>query len=387
MEVTNIQSQVVNAFQSKYGEKPAYLIRAPGRVNLIGEHTDYNDGFVLPMAINSAIWIALKPRHDELISIHSLNMKETLNFNLGAFEKSGTGWGEYLKGIAWALQNDGYRLQGWEGMVIGDIPIGAGLSSSAALELSTMKAFSLVSKFDWDPLKMAQLSQVAENQWVGVNCGIMDQIISAQGRAGHALLIDCRSLEIKYVPLTTNTVIVIMDTNTTRDLVDSLYNERRNQSEMAAKQLGIRALRDIGMDEFADREIELDPITRKRAKHVVTENYRVLESAKAMEMGEAQRVGELMIASHISLRDDFEVSSKELDIMVEIALAEEVCFGARMTGAGFGGSAIALINENKQDEFIRNIEKGYSEITGLDANVYCSNASNGVSVENIENLK
>lgn len=383
----NNKSQVVNFFQSNYGEKPTLLIRAPGRVNLIGGHTDYNDGFVLPVAINRAIWIALKPRQDWVVSLYSMNMKETIYFNLSAFDHTSAGWGEYVKGIAWALQNDGYILHGWEGILSGNIPIGAGLSSSAALELSTIKAFSLVSKFDWAPVKMAQFSQVAENHWVGVKCGIMDQITSALGKEGHALLIDCRSLEIKFVPLPPKTVIVIMDTNTRRGLVDSLYNERRRQCEMAAKQFGVRALRDISMDEFTSLEMELDPITRKRAKHVVAENDRVLESAIAMEMGDAKRLGELMYASHISLRDNFEVSSKELNIMVEIALGEAGCLGARMTGAGFGGSAVALVKKHHEGEFISNLKKGYKEMTGLDAKVYLSSASNGISIEKVDNLK
>jgi galactokinase len=374
-------------FQSKYGEAPTFLIRAPGRVNLIGEHTDYNDGFVLPLAINRAQWTALRPRHDKVVSIYSMNTKETIRFGLDAFDHTSGGWGEYVKGVAWALQNDGYPLHGWEGIVMGNIPIGAGLSSSAALELSTIKAFSLVSQFDWDPVKMAQLSQVAENNWVGVNCGIMDQITSAMGKEGHALLIDCRSLEIEYVPLPPNTVIVIMDTSTRRELVDSFYNERRRQCELAAKQFGVRALRDITLDEFTNLEMDLDPITRKRARHVVTENDRVLKSGEAMKLGDAKGLGELMYASHISLRDDFEVSSKELNIMVEIAQAEAGCFGARMTGAGFGGSAVALIHKQDQDEFISIIKKGYKEMTGLNANVYLSSASNGVSVEKIESLK
>lgn len=383
----NNKSQAMDFFQSKYGEAPTFLIRAPGRVNLIGEHTDYNDGFVLPLAINRALWTALKPRHDKVVSIYSMNTKETIRFGLDAFDHTSSGWGEYVKGVAWALQNDGYSLHGWEGIVMGNIPIGAGLSSSAALELSTIKAFSLVSQFDWDPVKMAQLSQVAENNWVGVNCGIMDQITSAMGKEGHALLIDCRSLEIEYVPLPPNTVIVIMDTSTRRELVDSFYNERRRQCELAAKQFGVRALRDITLDEFTNLEMDLDPVTRKRARHVVTENDRVLKSGEAMKLGDAKGLGELMYASHISLRDDFEVSSKELDIMVEIAQAEAGCFGARMTGAGFGGSAVALIHKQDQDEFISIIKKGYKETTGLNANVYLSSASNGVSVEKIESLK
>lgn len=383
----NNKSQVVNFFQSNYGEKPTLLIRAPGRVNLIGGHTDYNDGFVLPVAINRAIWIALKPRQDWVVSLYSMNMKETIYFNLSAFDHTSAGWGEYVKGIAWALQNDGYILHGWEGIVSGNIPIGAGLSSSAALELSTIKAFSLVSKFDWVPVKMAQFSQVAENHWVGVKCGIMDQITSALGKEGHALLIDCRSLEIKFVPLPPKTVIVIMDTTTRRGLVDTLYNERRRQCEKAAKQFSVRALRDISMDEFTSLEMELDPITRKRAKHVVGENDRVLESAIAMEMGDAKRLGELMYASHISLRDNFEVSSKELNIMVEIALGEAGCLGARMTGAGFGGSAVALVKKHHEGEFISNLKKGYKEMTGLDAKVYLSSASNGISIEKVNNLK
>ncbi|MEA3310451.1 MAG: galactokinase family protein, partial [Chloroflexota bacterium] len=217
----SLPAAVTLIFAERFDEPPAFLVRAPGRVNLIGEHTDYNAGFVLPMAIDRALWIALRPRSDRRVSVHSLDFDETAEFELDALEQQDAGWVEYLKGVAWALQEAGYALRGWEGMLSGDVPSGAGLSSSAALELATARAFASVSAFPWDPVEMALLAQRAENEWVGVNCGIMDQLISAAGQAGHALLIDCRSLALTPVPLPPETVVVVLDTNTRRGLVAS----------------------------------------------------------------------------------------------------------------------------------------------------------------------
>ena len=196
----SLQARVTQTFESRFGEPPAFVVRAPGRVNLIGEHTDYNDGFVLPMAIDRAVWIALRPRRDGQVNVVSIDLDQSATFSLAALRHEDAGWVEYLKGVAWALQEQGYALAGWEGVMSGDVPRGAGLSSSAAIELATARAFAAVSGFAWDAAEMARLGQRAENQWVGVNCGIMDQMISAAGQAGHALLIDCRSLATQAVP-------------------------------------------------------------------------------------------------------------------------------------------------------------------------------------------
>ncbi|HEX8317480.1 galactokinase, partial [Longimicrobium sp.] len=240
-----LRARVTREFEARFGEPPACVARAPGRVNLIGEHTDYNDGFVLPMAIDRAVWIALRPCADRGVTVHSLDFAETRSFSLATLGCSEGGWIEYLRGMAWALEKKDRNLAGWEGVTAGDVPIGAGLSSSAAMELATARAFCAVSGFAWDAREMALLAQKAENGWVGVHCGVMDQMISAAGEEGHALLIDCRSLETRSVPLPPGTAVVILDTATRRGLVDSAYNERRRDTASAAAALAVPALRDV----------------------------------------------------------------------------------------------------------------------------------------------
>jgi galactokinase len=376
----SIYKDVTAAFTERFGDAPPTVVRAPGRVNLIGEHTDYNDGFVLPMAIDRAIWIALRPRQDTEVHVHSLDFEETRTFDLTALEKSGAGWLEYLKGVAWALQEAGYTLNGWEGVLAGDVPSGAGLSSSAALELATARAFAALGDFAWRPAEMAKLCQRAENAWVGVNCGIMDQMISAAGQADHALLIDCRSLETTAAPLPPETTVVVLDTATRRGLVDSAYNERRRQCETAARFFDVPALRDVSVEQFTSRAEELDDLTRRRARHVVTENARTLQAVAAMRDGNAEKLGVLMRESHVSLRDDFEVSSDALNVMVRCALAEAGCYGARMTGAGFGGCAVALVAAEVAERFAENVAAAYEAATQIAPSVYVCRATRGAAV-------
>ena len=332
---------VRDTFRQAYGREPDVMVRAPGRVNLIGEHTDYNDGFVMPMAIDRAVWIALCRTDDGQVHVQGVDMGDAGVFSLSDVKEAGPplpeeaaeqGWLEYLKGTAWSLMDAGHTLTGWQGAVAGDVPIGAGLSSSAALELATARAFAEVSDLAWDPAVMARLGQRAENKWVGVNCGIMDQMISAAGRVGHALLLDCRSLEGRHVPLPAGTAVVVLDTGTRRGLVDSAYNERRSQCESVSAHFGVSALRDVTSEELVARAGELDDLALRRARHVISENERTTEAAEALAAGETARMGELMYASHVSLRDDFEVSSAALDIMVECARGVAGCHGARMTG-------------------------------------------------------
>lgn len=373
---------VVHRFAERFGEPPAMLVRAPGRVNLIGEHTDYNDGFVLPLAIDRGVWIALQARADRDVFVWSSDFAEAAHFTLDRLTRAGGGpaWSEYLKGTAWALETAGHRLTGWQGVMASDVPIGAGLSSSAAVELATARAFAAVSDIVWDPGAMARLAQRAENEWVGVNCGIMDQMISAVGRDGHAMLIDCRTLATRAVPVPESMVAVIMDTGTRRGLVDSAYNERRGQCEAAAAFFRVVALRDVTPEMFETRADGLDPTTARRARHVVTENARTLAAADAMGRGDGATLGTLMNASHQSLRDDFEVSSSALDAMVEIAQAQPGCHGARMTGAGFGGCAIALVDRDQSLVFVAGIAAAYEQRTRLVPRIYVSEASAGAEV-------
>jgi galactokinase len=375
----SLQQRVTEEFTRRYGSPPSAIVRAPGRVNLIGEHTDYNDGFVLPMAIDRAIWIALRPRPDRLVAAHSLDFDETAEFDLDRLEKQ-SGWIEYLKGVAWALQDAGHELRGFEAVISGDVPIAAGLSSSAAWELAAARAFAVTSGFAWDAAKMALLAQRAENKWVGVNCGIMDQMISAAGQADHALLIDCRSLETQSVPLPPNTVVIVLDTTTRRGLVDSAYNERRSQCEAVAKFFGVKALRDVTLDQLSEKREQLDRVAYRRALHVISENDRTLQAAEVMRRGEASELGQLMELSHMSLRDDFEVSSRELNTMVECAEQQAGCYGARMTGAGFGGCAVALVRQDAAEAFCAGVAAEYQAETGLKPNIYICTASNGAEI-------
>ncbi|HSD26334.1 MAG TPA: galactokinase, partial [Vicinamibacteria bacterium] len=350
-------------------------------VNLIGEHTDYNDGFVFPMAIDRAVWIALRPRSDGRVVAVSLNFDETREFDLAKLtKKDSDSWIEYLKGTAWALQGAGHVLKGFDGVVAGDVPLGAGLSSSASIEMATARAFAAVSDVPWQPAPMALLGQKAENKWVGVNCGIMDQLISAAGVEDKALLIDCRSLETQAVPLPRGTVVVVLDTATRRGLVDSAYNERRAQCEAAAKLFGVKALRDVTSAQLAARAAELDPVTLRRARHVVSEDERTLAAAEAMRANDAARLGTLMNDSHESLRHDFEVTNDGLNVMADEARRAPGCFGARMTGAGFGGCAVALVAAFQSEAFVRQVDAGYRKATGLDPKVYVCRATNGAEI-------
>jgi len=374
------KADVVAHFTKRFGQPPRWVIRAPGRVNLIGEHTDYNDGFVLPLAIDRAVWIALRPRDDRRIAVYSVDYDQTGEFSLDDLRNEKAGWIEYLKGTAWSLQDAGFALTGWEGVLQGDVPLGAGLSSSAALEMATARALAAAGNLDWNPAKMAKLGQRAENKWVGVNCGIMDQLISAAGRANHALLIDCRTLDTQPVPFPPGTAVVVLDTSTRRGLVDSAYNERRSQCEAAAKFFGVSVLRDVTMKQFQQKAGRLDDVTRRRALHVIGENDRTVQAAAAMRRGDAVETGRLMNESHRSLRDDFEVSSDALNAMVECASAHAACYGARMTGAGFGGCAMALIRADAAEDFVAKTAAAYEKKTGHKPAVYVCHATNGAEI-------
>lgn len=364
------------AYKEKFGKACEHLFHSPGRVNLIGEHTDYNDGFVMPMAIEYGIWFAITPRNDSFINLYSLEFEEQCQFDLGYLDKGEMFWGEYVQGVAWALKEEGYELSGFDGVIVGNIPKGAGLSSSAALEVGIAKIFSELCGLNIPVDKLATLSQKAENQWVGVNCGIMDQMIVAAGSKDNALLIDCRDLSLKQGPLPDSASVVIMDTSTRRGLVDSAYNERRSQCEAAAAFYEAGILRDVSVDAILS-DNRPDELTWKRAKHVVLENDRTVTANQKMAAGDAVELGKLMYDSHVSLRDDFEVSSDALNSIVEVAMSHDACFGARMTGAGFGGCAVALVEQDKVDAFCQFVAEKYQTETGFTANIYASKAAQG----------
>lgn len=375
---------VAQSFESYFNTKPKFIVRAPGRVNLIGEHTDYNDGYVLPMAIDREVCIALNPRLDDEVRFFSLDFQSDSVFNIQSLSPS-TGWLEYPKGVANQLLKSGYDLKGFDAVITGDVPRGAGLSSSAAVELATTRAFALSSGFEWDAIKVAKISQQAENEWVGVKSGIMDQMASAVCKEGFAMLLDCRSLEVQHVPLPQNICIVVLDTSTRRGLVESAYNERRSQCEEAARWFGVKALRDVKKEEIGDWGLEtrelrgLGELAYKRARHVIGENERVLEAVQAMRVRDVKRLGELFNESHESLKNDFEVTNDALNIIVECAREQVGCYGARMTGAGFGGCAIALVDAESSSAFVKAVETAYRLKSGLEAGVYVCKASEGAS--------
>lgn len=372
---------ITNAFIEHFDGKPKLIVRAPGRVNLIGEHTDYNNGFVMPMAIDRAVWIALRPRSDEQVIIHSLDFNETRTFNLDDLKKdSGKSWIEYPQAAAWAMQNEGMLLKGWEGVMEGDIPIGAGLSSSAAVIMAVIRTFAEASKLRWDPVFAAQLGLKAENEWIGLNCGIMDHMTAVLGKMGHALFLDCRSLKYDLIRLPPSMRVIVMDTSSRRELVDTLYNERQQECKKAAEKLGIESLRDITTAQFLEQSRHLDLISLRRARHVTSENQRVVDSFSALLLSNLRVFGSLINKSHESLRDDFEVTNGALDALVAAAQQHPGCYGARMTGAGFGGCAIAVVRRGDVKGFTEYMAQKYYLPQQTDPIIHVCTPSQGVSL-------
>lgn len=361
------------------------VFSAPGRVNLIGEHTDYNDGFVLPMAIDKEIIMLAQLRNDKEVRAYSLDYNNEVIFSLVDLEfEQENMWVNYLKGVMDEYQKLDYYLQGVNLIFTGNIPRGSGLSSSAALEVVTAYMLATLNNLDIKPVEMALLCQRAENEFVGVNCGIMDQYISRLGKEGHALMIDCRSNEYELVPFTSNDYrILICNSRVERGLVDSEYNKRRKECEKAIEYFAskvdhrVKALRDVTPEELKKYGNGLDDITYWRTKHVITENNRVLTAVVALRNKDFNTFGKLMIESHTSLRDDYQVSCKELDILVDLAMAQEGILGARMTGAGFGGCTVNLVHKDKVEEFITNVSRGYQEKTGIEPEIYVSIPADG----------
>ena len=371
----------MDRFRSRFGTDPEFVSHAPGRVNLIGEHTDYNDGFVLPMALTLRTSVAARRRLDSRVVCEAADLDDVASFD--ALEPpSATGaWFDYVGGVAWSLRSDGHAIRGWEGVVASDVPRGSGLSSSAALELAVAQVFATAGDLRWDPVAMALASQRAENEWVGVNSGVMDQLISSAAVEGAALLIDCRSLDISPVVLSDDVSVVILDTGTRRSLVGSEYNDRRASCLAAAEHLGVAALRDADPAMLESGRTGLDDVTYRRARHIVTENQRVLDAVAAS--ADPVRFGQLMNESHVSLRDDFEVSSPALDVMVESAWSEG-CFGSRLTGAGFAGAAVALVAHDRVDEFTRAVGGRYREQTGHQPWIFPTGAGPGATTDLFE---
>ena len=370
-------------FRTIFGSSPEVVVRAPGRVNLIGEHTDYNDGFVLPVAIDRCIEFAGRQRADRRVRAHSVDFQYSVEFSLDDIQKDPKHtWSNYLRGVSKFLEEDGHRLSGADVVFGGNVPREAGLSSSAAVEVAAAVFWMKLLKLELDPVYVVKLSRRAENQFVGVPCGIMDQFISALGRQDHALFLDCRDLTYRHVPLRNDVKIVVCDTGVKRALARSEYEVRLKQCRQAVAQiattgLAVKSLRDVELADLETARGALSELLLRRARHVVSENQRTLEAVKVLGEGDLERFGELMNASHESLRDDYEVSSKELDVLVELAWKQPGVLGARMTGAGFGGCTVNLVRANAAEAFAEAIRKGYQQVLGLKAEVYICQAANG----------
>jgi galactokinase len=375
-----LHAHITATFAAHFDGPPTLVARAPGRVNLIGEHTDYNDGFVLPCAIGPATMVAASKRDDREICIVAADFGGATDiFSLTAISHSKHVWANYIRGMVDALQKSGFALTGANLAIAGNLPKGAGLSSSASLEVAVGQAMLALTGTEIDRTRLAQIAQAAECDFVGTKCGIMDQLISAQGKADHALLIDCRSLQLTDVPIAQDVAIMIVHSGVTRGLVDGHYNERRRQCEAAAAAMGVAALRDadLAMLEAA----KLDPVTHKRARHVVTENQRTLDAAHALRTGDLKTLGRLMAASHISMRDDFEITVPAIDNLV--ALLKSVIGetgGARMTGGGFGGACVALLGRADIAEVTKAVEAGYKTPDGQLPLIMVERPGNGVSI-------
>jgi galactokinase len=370
-------------FRELYGAAPR-VFRAPGRVNLIGEHTDYNDGFVMPAAIGFYTWVAVAPRRDRRLLMHSENFGESREFDLDDPLPAALGhWSDYVRGVAVTMEKTGHRLRGANLLIQGEVPMGAGLGSSAAIEVATGQALLENSNIGDDRGSLPQQCQQAENEFVGTRCGIMDQFVSCHGHVGYALMLDCRSLSYRLLPLGGSVRLVICNTLVKHDLASSEYNLRRAECEEALKSLrrslrGIRALRDVSLEELESCESELAATIYRRAKHVVSENRRVQDAARALELGDLTGFGQLMQESHRSLREDFKVSCQELDRMVDVALGVEGVYGARMTGGGFGGCTVNLVQSNHVEEFRNQVTLGYKQATGVVPEIYTCEAAQGV---------
>ncbi|HLV81127.1 MAG TPA: galactokinase [Chthonomonadaceae bacterium] len=375
-----------NKFRELFGALPPIVVRAPGRVNLIGEHTDYNEGFVFPAAIDRDVMIACAPREDPQVRAFALNFNQSSTFRLDNLQPATEGrerWSNYLRAMGWVFAQEGLPARGMNCVVLGNVPVGAGLSSSAAMLVAGGLAFAAVSGAQIEPVKLALMAQRAEREFVGVNVGIMDQFISVLGQKGHALLIDTRSLTYEAVPLPqTGVSIVIADTNKKRGLVDSDYNTRRAECEQAVEILkrflpSIQALRDVSEADLQRYGSELPEEVRRRARHVVTEDARTLASVEALKAGDIVRFGQLMNASHESLKDDYQVSCPELDALVDAARSVEGVYGSRMTGAGFGGCTVSLVAASALETFQREVPPRYKQAMGLNTTLYVTTASQG----------
>jgi galactokinase len=392
LAVENRAHALLQRFVQRFGGSPR-IYQAPGRVNLIGEHTDYNDGFVMPAAIGFYTQASIAPRPDRKLVIHSENYSEQVEFDLDHLPATRAGhWSDYVVGVVKMLVRSGRKLGGANLLVDGNVPQGAGLSSSASIEVAVGYALldladhapdHVPDRTEIDRTKLALLCQQAENEFVGARCGIMDQFVASHGKRGQALLLDCRSLEYRLLPLPDDVALAICNTMVKHSIAKGEYNQRRAECEAGVRGLSkylpnARALRDVTPQDLEAYGRELPDAVMRRCRHVIGENARVLQAAAALELGDLQAFGKLMRQSHRSLRDDFAVSCSELDLMVELAEQAEGVYGTRMTGGGFGGCTIALVQAGCVAAFQRTVQEGYERSTGCKPEIYVCSAADGV---------
>lgn len=392
---------IARKFEETFGSPPTFIASAPGRVNLIGEHTDYNNGYVFPVAIDKYINIAARQRTDRRVTLHASDVNDTLEFDLDALHaipQQTPAWSRYLIGVASLLQASGRKIAGIDAVITGDVPIGAGLSSSAALSVAATLAFLTAGselealESENDKKELAALCQRVEHEFAGVNCGIMDQTISLLAKENHGLFLDCRSLEYEHVPLNLDRhYITICNTKVKRELAASEYNKRRAECERGVDILrqwipGISSLRDIDLTDFKKHEEELPALTQKRCRYVIEENTRVLEAVSVLKAPTEKtdealiQFGHLMNASHNGLRDDYQVSCKELDLLTDIARSITGVVGSRMTGAGFGGCTVSIVHKDALETFQTRVRKEYHEQIGIEPEIYLCHVGDGAQV-------
>ncbi len=390
MNPSERQNYIAAEFSRRFGALPTFWSRAPGRVDLMGSHTDYNQGYVMTMALNRETWLAARPRPDQRVNIYSLNLAGGGEFDLNDISHdTAAPWTNYVRGVAQVMQAEGYPLSGFDGLVHSTVPLNSGLSSSAAIEVATAEMFQRVSNLKIDPVQLALLCQRAENQFVGVNSGILDQYSSKLGQADCALLLDCRALTIQPVALPPETQVVICDTQAPRELTGSEYGERRAQCEAGARQLaqfypGVTHLRDVSLAQFEAHAAALPEVIARRCRFIIEENERVLALARALPAADLAAIHDLMADSYRGARDLYEIGAPAMEAMIEAMQSGPGVIGARQAGAGFGGCMVAFVTHHQADAFAAHVQTVYARATGLQAKIYPVQAAAGAGPLTLE---